>query len=30
MGVSSYTGPVKKEELQTVILGGEWKLWGVH
>ena len=28
MGVSSCTGPIMKEELQTVMLGGEWELWG--
>ena len=28
IGVSSYTGPIMKEELQAVMLGGELGLWG--
>ena len=28
MGVSLYTGPIMKEELQAVMLGGELELWG--
>ena len=28
MGVSPCTGPIMKEELQIVMLGGELELWG--
>ena len=28
MGVSSCTGPIMEEELQTVMLGGKWEMWG--
>ena len=28
MGVISCTGPIMKEELQTVMLGGDWESWG--
>ena len=28
MAVDSCTGPIRKEELQAVILGGELELWG--
>ena len=28
MDVSSCTGPIMKEELQAVMLGGELELWG--
>ena len=27
MGVSLCTGSIRKEELQTVILAGEWESW---
>ena len=28
MGVSLCTGPIMEEELQTVMLGEEWEMWG--
>ena len=28
MGVSLCTGPIRREELQTVMLGGKWEWWG--
>ena len=28
MGVHSCTGPIRREELQTVMLGGEFVMWG--
>ena len=28
MGVGSCTGPIRKEESQAIMLGGELELWG--
>ena len=28
MGVHSYSGPIRREELQAVMLGGELMMWG--
>ena len=30
MGVNLCTGPIRKEELQAVMLDGELELWGGH
>ena len=30
MGVSSCTGPIRRDELQAVMLGGELGLWGAR